>query len=226
LVSFGENASVNVQVRPLRHDDISLVARIEKQAFPTLSPPTPFKRELRNRLAKYLVAWAPGESNGPAGDTLEPTPGPSSFLHHLLGAVGLRESTNRAGVEPDYSVPGFVGLWFMAGEAHITSIAVEEASRGRGIGELLVIASIELAMSRESKVVTLEVRLSNNVAQSLYQKYGFQRVGLRKAYYTDNREDAVIMTTQALDTQPYREKFRGLKRLYMEKHGEFRMVLD
>ena len=217
---------MNVHIRPLRPNDISLVTGIEKQAFPTLSPPTPFKRELSNRLAKYLVAWMPGDSDGLVAAKRDPAVQSSSFLDRLFSAVGLRESPRRSAVELDYTVLGFVGLWFMAGEAHITSIAVEEGSRGTGIGELLLIASIELAMSRESKVVTLEVRLSNSVAQSLYHKYGFQRAGIRKAYYTDDREDAVIMTTQRLDIRPYRDKFRGLKHRYMEKYGEFLIVLE
>ena len=217
---------MNVHIRPLKPDDIGLVTRIEKQAFPTVSPPTPFKRELSNRLAKYLVAWAPAESNGLDGQKRNKISQPPSLLDRLFSAVGIRETSHRSAYDIDYSVPGFVGLWFMAGEAHITSIAVEEESRGMGVGELLMIASVELAMSRESKVVTLEVRVSNGVAQSLYQKYGFQRTGLRKAYYTDNREDAVIMTTQPLDTRPYLEKFRVLKRRYMEKYGEFLMVLE
>lgn len=226
LISTFENATVNVHIRPLKPDDIGLVTRIEKEAFPTVSPPTPFKRELNNRLTKYLVACAPGESNGLVGQRRDQAQRTSSILDRLFDAVGIRGPSRGAVVDLGYSVPGFVGLWFMAGEAHITAIAVEEASRGMGIGELLLMASVELAMSCESKVVTLEVRLSNEVAQSLYQKYGFHRVGLRKAYYTDNREDAVIMTTQPLDTYPYLEKFRVLKRRYMEKHGKFLMVLE
>ena len=73
--------------------------------------------------------------------------------------------------------------------------------------------------------MTLEARVSNYVAQSLYQKYGFEKVGIRKGYYTDNREDAVIMTTQPINTLAYREKFRSLREAYQVGHGEIKIDL-
>ena len=218
---------MNVQIRPLRPDDIGLVVQIERQAFPTLSPQTPFKRELTNRLAKYLVAWVPKPLDEQAVEEFESeTPPTPSLFGRLLSTLGVSPTHGAPSVQLDYSVPGFVGLWFMAGEAHITSIAVEEASRGIGIGELLLIASIQLAMNRENRVVTLEVRASNTVAQCLYQKYGFRKVGLRKGYYTDNKEDAAIMTTEPIYTFPYRETFRRLKDKYALRYGKMNMVFE
>ncbi|MCE2464199.1 MAG: ribosomal protein S18-alanine N-acetyltransferase, partial [Dehalococcoidia bacterium] len=127
--------------------------------------------------------------------------------------------------DTDCTLLGFVGLWFMSGEAHITGIAVEEASRGKGIGELLIIGSIELAMARDATVMSLEARVSNFVAQALYEKYGFLNVGIRKGYYTDNREDAVIMTTQPINDAAYRNKFNALKDAYRQRYGEIKMEL-
>ena len=123
-----------------------------------------------------------------SGETTRPAGG--SFLGRLLGSVRGRVTSNAIFPEADYAVLGFIGLWFMAGEAHVTSIAVDEFARGRGIGELLLMGSIELAISQRATAVSLEARVSNYAAQSLYEKYGFQNVGIRKGYYTDNREDA------------------------------------
>jgi ribosomal-protein-alanine N-acetyltransferase len=74
-----------------------------------------------------------------------------------------------------------------------------------GIGERLLLSAIDVAKEYGQEVVTLEVRKSNESAQSLYDKYAFQRVGLRRNYYTDNNEDAVIMTTPALSLPMFRE---------------------
>ena len=220
---------MNVQIRTLKADDTSRVAEIEKEAFPTLWPPTPLKRELSNRMARYLVAWEPKqaeqrpeEKRGP--QELESFPS-RSLVGRLIYNVKEHLPSGKTPSEVDYSILGFVGLWFMAGEAHITTIAVEGASRGKGIGELLLIGSIELAKRQGATEVSLEARASNHVAQSLYRKYGFQNVGTRRAYYTDNREDAVIMTTQPINTPAYLEKFRVLKEAFHQRHGEMRIVL-
>ena len=220
---------MNVQVRPLRPEDIRRVVEIERQAFPTLLPPTPFKRELDNRLAKYLVAWE--RKAGGQERSAEPEPERQadhrgkSVLGRILAAITGWSSSTDNPVEPDHNLLGFVGLWFMAGEAHITAIAVDEVSRGKSIGELLLMGSIELAMNRRSKEVTLEARVSNYVAQSLYEKYGFEKVGIRKGYYTDNREDAVIMTTEPLSSPAYQAKFQALKDAYRRRHGQIKIAL-
>lgn len=220
---------MNVEIRPLMPANIRRVTEIEKQAFPTLRPWTPFKRELGNRLARYLVACDSRLAESPLADGLgsgEATrPAGGSLIGRLLGSVRGRVTSNVVFPEADYAVLGFIGLWFMAGEAHVTSIAVDEFARGRGIGELLLMGSIELAMSQRAATVTLEARVSNYVAQSLYEKYGFRKVGIRKGYYTDNREDASIMTTDPISAPAFREQFLALKRAYMERHGEIRVFL-
>ena len=91
------------------------------------------------------------------------------------------------------------GMWLMVDEAHITTFAVHPAWRRQRIGERLLLAFLDLAVERGAHEATLEVRLSNLPARKLYEKYGFRPVGLRPRYYSDNQEDALIMTTSPLD---------------------------
>ena len=86
----------------------------------------------------------------------------------------------------------------MVDEAHITTFAVHPAWRRQRIGERLLLAFLDLAVDRRAHEATLEVRLSNLPARRLYEKYGFRPVGLRPRYYSDNGEDALIMTTEPL----------------------------
>lgn len=96
-------------------------------------------------------------------------------------------------VEVNKHIVGYAGLWKVLDEGHITNIAVHPEFRGQGIGSLLLEALLYLAKQEEIVSMTLEVRKSNLVAQGLYTKYGFSKEGIRKAYYADNKEDAVIM---------------------------------
>ena len=90
------------------------------------------------------------------------------------------------------------GLWLLVDEAHITTFAVLPEWRRRGIGGRLMVALMDLALRLNARVMTLEVRLSNRPARALYASFGFKPVGVRPRYYSDNGEDALIMTTEAL----------------------------
>jgi len=90
------------------------------------------------------------------------------------------------------------GLWLLVDEAHITTFAVLPEWRRRGIGGRLMVALMDLALRLNARVMTLEVRLSNRPARDLYAHFGFKPVGVRPHYYSDNGEDALIMTTEAL----------------------------
>ncbi|UCD10320.1 MAG: ribosomal protein S18-alanine N-acetyltransferase [Dehalococcoidales bacterium] len=121
----------------------------------------------------------------------------------------------------DY-ICGYVGFWVMADEAHITTIAVREELLRRGIGELLLLTVLNRARELYANVVTLEVRVSNTGAQNLYLKYGFKQVGVRKAYYTDNREDAYIMTTGDITSSECHTQMRELHQAHTSRWGEAR----
>lgn len=84
-------------------------------------------------------------------------------------------------------------MWVVLDESQITNVAVLPEGRGKGIGEALMREAIAYAKSLNVVVMSLEVRVTNEVAQNLYRKLGFQEGGIRKGYYTDNQEDALVM---------------------------------
>jgi [ribosomal protein S18]-alanine N-acetyltransferase len=93
-------------------------------------------------------------------------------------------------------VVGYAGFWFIVDEAHISTIAVHPDWRRRGVGEYLLVAVLNRALELQATLATLEVRVSNSAAQSLYRKYYFEEVGRRRRYYSNNGEDALLLTTQ------------------------------
>jgi ribosomal-protein-alanine N-acetyltransferase len=103
------------------------------------------------------------------------------------------------------------GVWLMVDEAHITTFAVHPGYRRRRIGERLLLALLDLAVDRHAREATLEVRLSNLPARRLYEKYGFRPVGIRPRYYSDDGEDALIMTTEPLASAGMRDRIARLR---------------
>ena len=216
-----------VSVRRLRVDDIDQVVAIEKEAFSPLWVSSSFKRELNNKRANYLVACfdeevspeeilAEIDSDKSAPDE---EPKPPKLLSRVLGRLGFFSNSESSTVDDVFNIAGYVSVWYQGEEAHITEIAVKDTLRGRGVGELLLIGSLKAAIEHGSKVMTLEARVSNFIAHRLYQKYSFKSVGIRKAYYSDNREDAVIMTTTPIDTNEYGTLFAGLQTTYQTRWG-------
>jgi len=135
-------------------------------------------------------------------------------LAHYIVACDDEESVKEPARQ---SIIGFAGLWMLVDEAHITNIAVREKYRRQGIGETLLITIIDLAIELEAHLITLEVRASNTDAQKLYAKYGFVRVGVRRGYYTDNREDAVLMSLEDINSAQVRENLERLRRAHSEE---------
>lgn len=88
---------------------------------------------------------------------------------------------------------GYCGIWVIIDEAHVTNIAIIPRFRGKKYGDALMKKAMEQARIMGAKTMTLEVRVSNEVAQKLYRKYGFENGGIRRNYYTDNGEDALVM---------------------------------
>lgn len=114
---------------------------------------------------------------------------------------------------------GYAGMWLVADEAHITTIAVAPAYRGRKIGERLLLNLLETAVRRGMLRATLEVRESNRVAQRLYLKYRFDAVGLRRRYYSDTGENAIVMWIENLHDPAFQRTLQTNRRLLEEKAG-------
>ncbi|MBI2122878.1 MAG: ribosomal protein S18-alanine N-acetyltransferase, partial [Armatimonadetes bacterium] len=111
----------------------------------------------------------------------------------------------------DDETVGYCGMWVILDEAHVTTLAVDPKYRGMHIGERLLLVLIDAAVERGARWMTLEVRRSNLTAQKLYKKYGFREIGTRKAYYSDNREDAIIMWTGNLLDRTLRDRLKDLR---------------
>lgn len=207
-------------MRYMRKEDIPQVNKIDREAFSTQWPPPDYRRELQNPLARLLVAC----EDSP--DTDEPKMEiPREDVSCLASRLKRWWRQNRFfGSEPpqsnEHCIIGFTSMWIMADEAHITNIAVRQSHQRQGIGELLLMSIIDLAIELKASIVTLEVRVSNLTAQSLYQKYGFAQVGLRRNYYTDNREDALLMSTESIASVPFQAHLQQLKRDHAQKYGK------
>ena len=144
----------NIIIRSMTKDDVDSVYIVEESCFTDPWSKESIRKELKNDLARYLVA------------------------------------------ELDNKIVGYVGVWFVVDEGHITNVAVHSDYRGKKIGDKLVKEMVKLCEESKLVAMTLEVRSSNTVAQNLYRKYGFKMGGIRKEYYSDNKEDAIIMWNQ------------------------------
>lgn len=191
--------------------DIPQVLDIERESFPSSWPQTAYRRELQNSVARYVVLTEVMEAAQP--DSPDPRHGLWDRVRRFVGGDGENE-------EPSEQVLGFLGMWLLIGEAHVVTVAVGDSHRRQGIGERLFIACVELAMEHHQETVTLEVRRSNEAAQRLYEKYDLQAVGTRPRYYTDNHEDAVIMTSPDVGSPSFRGRFEAMKRAHRERRPE------
>jgi ribosomal-protein-alanine N-acetyltransferase len=188
-------AAVRCRIRPMRTEDIPQVMDIERQSFPTIWPQTVYQRELKNNMARYLVVCAPDDGEPEA--SVDADRGIGKLVRRFFG--GLPDTTASRD-----RVLGMVGLWCMMGQGHIVTIAVRPEYRRQGIGEVLLVAILEAALETGQDEVTLEYRISNLGARAMYEKYGFSQVGVRARYYSDNHEDAVLMTTPPLRSTNFR----------------------
>ncbi|MFM7457582.1 MAG: 2-amino-4-hydroxy-6-hydroxymethyldihydropteridine diphosphokinase [bacterium] len=103
---------------------------------------------------------------------------------------------------------GYLGSWMIIDEMHITTIATAKNHTRKGVAEALLVAQIFKALAQNIKALTLEVRVSNIKAQGLYEKYLFKRQGIRKRYYEDTLESALIMWTEDINSDEFQKNFR------------------
>jgi [ribosomal protein S18]-alanine N-acetyltransferase len=206
-------------------EDIPAVSEVERQSFSTPWPVHAYRRELKeNRLARYIVARRTGPPieqrerprQGASGS--EQPPGSGGWLSWLQQLLGFGPTSQANTVsEKSERLVGYSGVWLMVDEAHITSIAVDPRYRGLGVGELLLLGVFDVALGMGAQYVTLEVRLSNSLAQNLYRKYTFKETGVRRRYYSDNNEDALIMWSDPIDTPAFRTLLEERRKALIER---------
>ncbi|MBI2755480.1 MAG: ribosomal protein S18-alanine N-acetyltransferase [Chloroflexi bacterium] len=191
----------------MRVDHIPAVSAIERLSFPQAWPQNAYRREiLENPTAHYIVVKDLA-LQFEARTALQPL-AISSDHDGLFDRIArfLRPNQPPLPVASDTelrSIVGYAGLWLMTDEGHVTTIASHPEQRGKGIGELLLLGLIDRALAVGARWMTLEVRVSNTVARRLYEKYTFREMGVRRRYYSDNNEDALVMWTDALDSPSF-----------------------
>jgi ribosomal-protein-alanine N-acetyltransferase len=189
--------------------DVPRVIEIERLAYPSTWPASAYRKELQdNRWAHYIVLRDKKIAQEQVAVGVQEPEKPRRFFP--LSLLPSRQTATV--VAPDAnSIIGFAGLWLMVDEAHITTIAMHPNYRRKGLGEFLLVNLIDIAYNIGANWVTLEVRVSNYVAQNLYRKYGFHEKGLRHKYYSDNQEDALIMWTDQIHSPEYKHRYQQLK---------------
>lgn len=209
-------------VRPMRYEDIEAVSEVERECFTTPWPSSAYRRELRdNRMGRYIVLTEVQDN-----DSAETLPSDESSAESNGGgvrrAVGQLFHPFSRSAMPTVTrnkerVVGFAGMWLMLDEAHVTTIGVKRELRGLGLGELLFATLLEIAMEMGARRVTLEVRVTNYSAQALYRKYSFREEGIRKRYYSDNNEDALIMWSERLESPEFQTRYGGMRSALEER---------
>jgi len=211
-------------VEPMRVEHIPAVSAIERLSFPQPWPQNAYRREIQeNRMAHYIVVRQLERPPEPRSSSRAEQRS-SQSSNALLGRLGrlLRPPDPPPSPELEEelrSIVGYAGIWVMTDEAHVTTIASHPELRGRGVGELLLVALIHRGMEIGARWMTLEVRASNAVAQNLYRKYTFKEMGVRRRYYSDNGEDALVMWTDALDSETFGDTLERNERKLSERIG-------
>jgi ribosomal-protein-alanine N-acetyltransferase len=180
-------------VEPMAVSDLGDVMIIEKLSFSSPWSERAYRFEIEQNASSVMLVVRPAF--------------PLSLWDRIRGRAGVTSP-----------VLGYGGLWLLVDEAHISTIAVHPQWRGRGLGELLLLSLLEQGAKRGMQRATLEVRVSNESAQGLYHKLGFEIAGRQKRYYSDNNEDAFIMVTPPFDTPGFKE---NLRRCRAELHARF-----
>ncbi|MEI6045442.1 MAG: ribosomal protein S18-alanine N-acetyltransferase [Chloroflexota bacterium] len=210
-------------IEVMKAEDIPEVVEVERACFTMPWPASAYKRELKNpKSTRYLVARHYLDNSPPlfkpeiefhTNNGREKKHG----LWHSLLPFFFKDEEGTEYIRNPNPVIGYGGVWLMMDEAHITTLGVSPEYRGKAIGEFLLVGLIDVAMQLGASWLTLEVRVSNTVAQNLYRKYTFKEAGVRRKYYTDNNEDAYIMWSEEITKPAFQEKYAILKKELFER---------
>jgi ribosomal-protein-alanine N-acetyltransferase len=130
----------------------------------------------------------------------------------FLGELAQRQSRRYRVALAGRRVLGYLGLMVVADEGHVTTLAVDPAAWGRGVATRLLLDAAQAAPELGVEHLTLEVRVGNDRAQALYRRFGFAPVGIRRNYYTETNEDALVMWARDITSPEYRQRLAGIAR--------------
>lgn len=170
---------MTLTLRYMHPDDVTAVVEIDAQSFPDPWPLRSYMFEINESRISHMCSLILSDAEIPA-----PEPG-------LIDRLLRRQPTPTQGD----MLAAYGGLWCIAEEAHISTIATHPRLRGRGYGEIALAGMLMRAVALHAEYVVLEVRVSNRIAQNLYQKYGFVMVDVTRKYYRDG-EDAFLMRVE------------------------------
>jgi ribosomal-protein-alanine N-acetyltransferase len=189
-------------IEPMHMEDVPEVSKVERRCFTNPWPASAYRRELRNLEHNHYIVLR--------GSDAQSVQSRGRFVEEYadnwrgLRALGLLSFTRKNHALPaPQPIAGFAGMWQLFDEAHVTTIGVDVPFRGRGFGEAMLLKLLDEAVRRGANVMTLEVRVSNDSAIRLYEKYGFSVHGIRPRYYSDNGEDAYLMWSPSLRDEDY-----------------------
>ncbi len=167
-------------LRYMQPRDLDTVVAIDNDSFDAPWPRTSYEFEIHESLVSHMTVLE--------NPDLMPSPTYSEGIRGML-----EQLRDRFNLSTPTAVLGYGGLWKIEDEAHISTIAVHEDYRGSGYGDILVVGMMRRSIALNASYLVLEVAVGNTVAQSLYQKYGFREVGLKRNYYRATNEDAYEM---------------------------------
>lgn len=196
---------MSLTLRYMRLPDVRQVAAIDASCFQPPWSRDSYAFEIMESQVSHMVVLA-----------RHSTPPPRARERGWLPRLGDK----LRGAAPERNgrgaIVGYGGLWIIEGEAHISTLATHPSQRGKGYGEILLAGMFSKALRLRAEFIVLEVRVSNAIAQSLYQKYGFCRIGRKRNYYRSDKEDAWDMRV-SLDVA-IRSRFSRLYDELQSKH--------
>ncbi len=154
--------------------------------------PADIRAVMRIEALSFTTSWPPSAFASELND--------NKLAHYFVGRL------------PGGEIVAYGGIWVILEDSHVTTIAVHPDWRGKKFGEEILVFLLREAIERGASWITLEARESNDVAQNLYRKYGFTTVSTRRAYYSDNGENAVVMWAGNLRGDLYRNRLDRLER--------------
>lgn len=190
---------MSLRLRYMRLPDIPQVVAIDRQSFDPPWAARSYAYEIGESTYSHMVVLEQADDQKPV---------PS--WRRLVASLAPRE--------PEKQIVGYGGLWHIADEVHISTIAIHPQMRGRGWGEIVLAGMVRRALTLDASYIVLEVRVTNAVAQNLYVKYGFETVATKPKYYQTTGEDAYDMRLNLRDDGAYRRRLEQVYAELLERH--------